>query len=411
MRIVHVSPHLPPDQAANALLPAQLGRWMADRGDEVLFVAHEPGQTRPRAQGPGPKTTNDDESGVHSSLRPEAWGLGPDLPIRWIPRRDAARSAPQRLLKLDVFRLVRQVNKALNDLASGAALLHLHSNGLIVEAAASWARRHRVPHILTLYGTEIWHYKKRWPIDLFTRAYFSASRITFYSQRLLERARLEGLDRDGLSVAYPPVPDTFVPRGDEARAELRQALGIRERYLVLNVKRLHPLAGQRFLIEAFARHRAARPAADVRLVICGEGPKREELAQQVHALGLTDRVTLTGLVPNDTVARYMAAADVFVLPSLLEALPTVAVEALASGTPVISANHPGGLELQGLFGGDVIVVPRESVEPLTRALTEFLDHRRRTRPATARTLERLFRPRAVLSAFDDVYAEALRTGR
>jgi glycosyltransferase involved in cell wall biosynthesis len=107
----------------------------------------------------------------------------------------------------------------------------------------------------------------------------------------------------------------------------------------------------------------------------------------------------------------MAAADVFVLPSLLEALPTVAVEALASGTPVISANHPGGLELQGLFDGDVIVVPRESVEPLTRALTEFLDHPRRTLPATARTLDRLFRPRAVLRAFDTVYTEALRTHR
>jgi hypothetical protein len=46
MRIVHVSPHLPPDQAANALLPSQLGRWMAERGNEVAFVAHEAAQER-----------------------------------------------------------------------------------------------------------------------------------------------------------------------------------------------------------------------------------------------------------------------------------------------------------------------------------------------------------------------------
>ena len=54
--------------------------------------------------------------------------------------------------------------------------------------------------------------------------------------------------------------------------------------------------------------------------------------------------------------RYAAVADVFVLPSLLEALPTVAVEALACGTPVVSADHPGGVELHELFGDDVQVV-------------------------------------------------------
>ena len=42
LRICHVTPHLPPDQAANALLPAHLGRWAVARGDEVTYVAHPP---------------------------------------------------------------------------------------------------------------------------------------------------------------------------------------------------------------------------------------------------------------------------------------------------------------------------------------------------------------------------------
>ena len=52
-------------------------------------------------------------------------------------------------------------------------------------------------------------------------------------------------------------------------------------------------------------------------------------------------VTFAGLVDNAAVARYCAAADLFVLPSLLEALPTVAVEALACGTPVALDRQPG----------------------------------------------------------------------
>jgi glycosyltransferase involved in cell wall biosynthesis len=386
MRICHVSPHLPPDQAANALLPAQLGRWMRERGDEVSFVAHDPAQTAPNAAG----------------------GLPADAVVRWIGRRQEEGRAGK-LLRLGAWRLVRQVHRALNQVARRADLLHLHSNGLIVEAAASWARRRRVPYVLTLYGTEIWHYRERWPIDPFTRAYEQAAHVTFYSRRLLDRAANLGLNREDLSVVYPPVPETFQPRGDADRQAWRRSLGVTERHLVLNVKRLHPLAGQRFLLDAFAKLRAVRQ--DVRLVMCGEGPLRQDLTDQIAALGLTSSVTMTGLVPNDTVAGYMAAADVFVLPSLLEALPTVAVEALASGTPVISADHPGGLELQGLFGQDVTVVPRETVEPLARVLGEFLARPRRTMASTASQLAAHFRPPAVMRDFDAVYTHALRARR
>ena len=56
MRIVHVTPHLPPDQAANALLPFQLGEWAASRGDAVEYVAHPPRAGRSTATLPGPVT-------------------------------------------------------------------------------------------------------------------------------------------------------------------------------------------------------------------------------------------------------------------------------------------------------------------------------------------------------------------
>lgn len=381
MHICHVSPHLPPDQAANALLPAQLGRWAAARGDQVTFVAYEP------AQG--------------GTLREDLPGR-----VRRLPDRRST-SWLGRTLRIATWRRARAIAAALDEVAASAALLHVHSNGLIVEVAAAWARRRRRPYVLTLYGTEIWHYRARWPIDPFTRAYRGASAVTFYSRRLEARARELGLDRPGLSVIYPPVSPAFAPADDPTRAATRAALGVREPIVILNVKRLHELAGQTFLIDAFAR--VARRRQDVRLVICGTGPLRQDLEAQAASAGIAAKVTFTGLVSNDTVARWAALADVFVLPSLLEAMPTVAVEALAAGTPVISADHPGGQELHELFGDDLRVVPKANVDRLAEAMDDAIDHPRRTHPATAGILATRFSPAAVEAAYWALYGRVMES--
>ena len=383
MHICHVSPHLPPDQAANALLPAQLGRWAAARGDQVTFVAHEP------AQG--------------GTLREDLPGR-----VRRLPDRRST-SWLGRTLRIATWSRARDIAAALDEVAASAALLHVHSNGLIVEVAAAWARRRRRPYVLTLYGTEIWHYRARWPIDPFTRAYRGASAVTFYSRRLEERARELGLDRPGLSVIYPPVSPAFVPADERTRAATRAALGVREPIVILNVKRLHELAGQTFLIDAFAR--VARRRQDVRLVICGTGPLRRDLEAQAASAGIAGKVTFTGLVSNDTVARWAAVADAFVLPSLLEAMPTVAVEALASGTPVISADHPGGQELHEIFGDDLRVVPKANVDRLTEAMDDAIDHPRRTHPATAGILATRFGPAAVEAAYWTLYGRVMESSK
>jgi glycosyltransferase involved in cell wall biosynthesis len=383
MRICHVSPHLPPDQAANALLPAELAAWQQARGDVVTLVAHEP------AQGRQP---------TDLSTRT----------VRWVPRR--ARGNPlSRALRIETMRTARAIRAAVSGSASGADLLHLHSNGLIVEVAARWAVQHGIPYVLTLYGTEIWHYRRKRPIDLFTRAYRHAAAVTFYSERLLDRARELGLDRDGLSVVYPAVNEVFHVQNDDTRRTWRAAFGIREPIVVLNVKRLHELAGQRHLIDAFAA--IARRRSDVRLVICGTGPLRADLETQARAAGIADRVTFAGLVANDVVAQYASVADVFALPSLLEALPTVAVEALACGTPVVSADHPGGVELHAIFGDDVQVVPKADATRLAEALEAAIAAPRRAREASLRLVESTFRRAAVDAAYVNVYQRVLAATR
>jgi glycosyltransferase involved in cell wall biosynthesis len=376
MQILHVTPHLPPDQAANALLPWQLGEWARESGNRVEYLAHPP-----RAGGRAPLAG----------------------PVTWVPRRTGGFIDRGRLGSFAAFLRIR---RQLAPLLARADVVHAHSNGLLAETAVLLARRAGKPVVLTLYGTEIWHYEpKRFGPDLFTRAYREASHVTFYSDRLMARAHALGLGRRNATVVYPPVSASFTWHDEDAQKRERAELGIANRHLLVNVKRLHPLAGQRYLIEAM--NEIIRVHPDTRLVICGTGSLLGELQQLARSSGVERHVTFAGLIENQVVARYVAAADLFVLPSLLEALPTVAVEALACGTPVVSTDNPGGLELNDLFGPDVAIVPREQPLQLARAVAHSLEHKRRTLGGTRDAIERDFRSAAVAARYQALYESLL----
>ncbi len=91
------------------------------------------------------------------------------------------------------------------------------------------------------------------------------------------------------------------------------------------------------LLRAFAQVRQARAC---RLIILGEGALRAELEAEVAALGLQADVSLPGFVENPY--AYMRAASLFVLSSRWEGLPTVLVEAMACGCPVVATDCPSG---------------------------------------------------------------------
>ena len=381
MRICHITPHLPPDQAANALLPCQLAMWARDAGDEPTFVAHPP-----RA----------------SDRAPAALPGG----VIWIPRR--RRGGIMSALTLSSAGAALGIASRISPAVRKADVVHIHSNGLLAETGAWVAGRLGKPYILTLYGTEIWHYApRRLGVDLFTRAYRQAHAITFYSRGLLDKASELGLARARMTVIYPPVTRDFHPLNPDGRRAARAALGIDAEHLLVNVKRLHPLAGHHTLLDAMPAVVSVHPGTH--LVVCGTGPLADTLAARSRTLRLERHVTFAGLVDNHRVAQYDMAADAFVLPSLLEACPTVAVESLACGTPVISTDNPGGVELNGLFGDDVTVVPRSDPASLGQAIVDFLAGKRRTRDATTAVLEQQFNPDRVSARFRALYRQALGT--
>jgi glycosyltransferase involved in cell wall biosynthesis len=136
------------------------------------------------------------------------------------------------------------------------------------------------------------------------------------------------------------------------------------------VGRLRPQKDFDTLLHAFSRVRATRPA---RLLILGEGPERPALEDLVRKLGIADDVSLPGSVGNPY--AYLSRAVAFVLSSRWEGLPTVLIEALACGAPVIATDCPSGPReiLAGGRYGKLVAV--NAVEDLTAAMEEAVDGR------------------------------------
>jgi glycosyltransferase involved in cell wall biosynthesis len=172
---------------------------------------------------------------------------------------------------------------------------------------------------------------------------------------------------------------------------------------VLAVGNLSPAKDYATLLQGFSLLRRAR---DARLVVLGEGPERVPLERLVRELGLAEVVSMPGFVTNPY--AYMAKCALYVLSSAWEALPTVLIEALALGAPVVATdcqNGPREILQDGRYGP---LVPVGDATALARAMGAALDGPPPEVPAT------VLLPYTVDAAADryaEVIAEVLHARR
>ena len=170
---------------------------------------------------------------------------------------------------------------------------------------------------------------------------------------------------------------------------------------ILAVARLHERKGIDHLLRALARVRAERPAV---LDIAGDGPESAALEKLAAVLGLKGAVRFLGLCEHGAVAELMGAADLLVLPSLAENLPTVVLEAHACGLPVVATDVGGTREALDAQAGR-LVAPGDA-GALADAIGALLasEHDRAAIAARARAR---YGYGAVAARWDAIYREVL----
>jgi glycosyltransferase involved in cell wall biosynthesis len=161
---------------------------------------------------------------------------------------------------------------------------------------------------------------------------------------------------------------------EAARAELEIA---KDAKVVLYVGRFDQRKGIETLVRA-VNESELRDSKNLKLIIGGgstpgnsDGIERDRIEQIVHELGITDLTIFSGRLSQDILPTYYAAADVCVVPSHYEPFGLVAIEAMASGTPVV-ASDVGGLQFTVVNEQTGLLAPPQDVGAFASAIDRIL---------------------------------------
>jgi D-inositol-3-phosphate glycosyltransferase len=255
-------------------------------------------------------------------------------------------------------------------------LMHVHTYGTNHAAVARrYHRRTGVPYVITAHYHPIWSIhggRLRHSIRGFYDRRLAAPIVGEAARLIVQTHEEERLIRTngfqlprveiippGYSPATPPAEPTVFRRTFQIDGPF-----------VLFVGRLASNKGLRALVEAFADLHRRDPTAYL-VLVGADGGEQANVERRVKELGLTDRVRLTGFVPDESLlAAGFREARLFALPSQYEAFGLVLLEALAQGTPVV-ASRVGGIPEFIEDGKAGRLIPPEDAGALAAAFQEL----------------------------------------
>ncbi len=251
-----------------------------------------------------------------------------------------------------------------------------------------------LPYLSAAHGFEYWLSIAPGTHALMRHATSRATRVPVLCSAFIARTVRTAVPRSvPVSVLYPGADVTRF-RPDLATDDIREALGVGARPLVVCVSRLVPRKGQDTLIRAMPAIRRRVP--DAALAIVGGGPSEDRLRAMAAELP-AGTVAFSGQVAEDDLPRYYAAGDVFAMPCRtrlggleVEGWGNVFIEAAACGKPVVVGDSGGARE--SLVDGETgILVDGTRVEAVADAVGDLLADPGRARAMGAAGRERVLR--------------------
>ncbi len=293
-----------------------LAAHLVKAGHRVTVITPTPGQSKGR-------------DGINV-IRLQGWRL-PLIGLAWTPRT------------------FRRLRRSLG--AGGFDVVHAHASMIspVAYAGVYYARRLKLPVVLTLHSIWGGFSHVAYSLDLL----FGWSRWPVVFSAVSKRAAkdLQALLPAGSAVRILPNairPEEWSPMPVSRNPEL----------ILASVMRLAPRKRGRVLLKVLAEvKRQLPPETCVRLKLAGDGPEMERLKKRSHRLGLDDCVDFLGMIDCGSVRRLLAESHLFVLPTKLESFGLAALEARATGLPVVAMKGSGVEEwlvdgVEGLLAED-----------------------------------------------------------
>jgi glycosyltransferase involved in cell wall biosynthesis len=244
---------------------------------------------------------------------------------------------------------------------AGASHLHVHfanSGATVAMLAADYLR---VPWSLTLHGISETDFPAGLLLpDKIARAKFVACASYFMQAQAMRMVSPDQWHKFQIVRCGVDTHRLGQMTSELARSDLPR---------LICVGRLSPEKGHLGLLEVISRLRAR--GIDSRLSLVGDGPLRPAIEDVVERMNIGDRVSLEGFLIEDDTLAAIASSDILVLPSFMEGLPVVLIEALAMGKPVVASRVAGIPELVEHGRSGLLFTPSDT-EDLEEVLARIL---------------------------------------
>lgn len=364
-----------PTYGGSGVVATELGKALADQGHEIHFITY----SQPVRLG-----------AAHKRIRYHEVNVS-DYPLFYYPPYESVLASKMvdvvKYEKLDLMHVHYAIPHAS---AAITAKLVLAEEGI------------RLPVITTLHGTDITLLGKDASFEpVISFAINKSDAVTAVSQSLKnDTYKLFGINQEievipnFLNADHHPVQQS---------PELRQEYALDNERIIIHMSNFRPVKRIMDIIEVFARMHDIVPS---KLILLGDGPERTRAEQKCRELNITEHVTFVGNLKQPQ--ELLSIGDLFILPSESESFGLAALEAMASGLPVISTNT-GGLPEVNRHGVTGMMSDVGDIEDMVKNCIYLLEDGNRLSKFKAQAIRRAedFSIDKILPLYEKLYQSVL----